>query len=64
MSRYIVQPMVGLRGIPCYVVMDTATEHGIEGYGCETWVQHRAADLNRKAGKRPTSERKGDDRYV
>ena len=64
MSRYIVQPMLGARGIPYYVVMDTATDHGIEGYGCELWAQHRAADLNRKAGKRPASEQKGGQNRV
>ena len=65
MSRYIVQPMLGARGVPYYVVMDTATEHGVEGYGCELWARHRADDLNRKAGdRRPTSEQKGGQNRV
>ena len=49
MSRYIVQPMLGSRGIPYYVVIDTETDHGIEGYGCELWAQHRADELNKKS---------------
>ena len=48
-SRYIVQPLLGSRGIPYYVVMDTASDRGIEGYGCELWAQHRADELNRTA---------------
>lgn len=51
-SRYIVQPLLGSRGIPYYVVVDTASDKGIEGYGCETWARHRADELNRTA-KRP-----------
>lgn len=54
MSRYIVQPMLGSRGIPYYVVVDTANDHGVEGYGCELWAQHRADALNRKRGKEDT----------
>lgn len=48
-SRYIVQPLLGSRGIPYYVVIDTASDKGIEGYGCETWARHRADELNRTA---------------
>ena len=47
MSRYIVQPMAGFHGVPYYVVIDTASDKGIEGYGCELWAQHRADELNR-----------------
>lgn len=42
MSRYIVQPMLGACGVPYYVVVDTATDHGVEGYGCATWARHWA----------------------
>jgi hypothetical protein len=48
MSRYIVTPILGLRNIPYYVVTDTSTGKGVEGYGCDTWAQHRADELNRK----------------
>lgn len=48
MSRYIVTPILGIRNIPYYIVMDTSTGKGVEGYGCETWAQHRAEELNRK----------------
>lgn len=47
MSRYIVTPILGIRNIPYYVVTDTATGKGVEGYGCDTWAQHRADELNR-----------------
>ena len=47
MSRYIVTPILGLRGVPYYVVTDTSTGKGLEGYGCDTWAQHRADALNR-----------------
>ena len=47
MSRYIVTPILGLRNIPYYVVTDTSTGKGVEGYGCDTWAQHRADALNR-----------------
>ena len=49
MSRYIVTPILGLRGVPYYVVTDTSTGKGIEGYGCDTWARHRADELNRTA---------------
>lgn len=62
--RYVVTPMLGSRGVPYYVVVDTVSDKGIEGYGCETWARHRAADLNRKAGKRPASEQKGGQNRV
>ena len=52
MSRYIVTPILGLRGVPYYVVTDTSTGKGLEGYGCDTWARHRADALNRTA-KRP-----------
>jgi hypothetical protein len=48
MSRYIVTPILGIRNIPYYVVTDTSTGKGVEGYGCDTWAQHRAEELNRK----------------
>lgn len=48
MSRYIVQPILGFNGSPYYVVWDTATNKGLEGYGCDTWAQHAADDLNRQ----------------
>ena len=54
MARYIVQPILGLRGVPYYVVTDTSTGKGLEGYGCETWARHRADALNRKRGKEDT----------
>ena len=47
MSRYIVTPILGIRNIPYYVVTDTSTGKGVEGYGCETWERHRADALNR-----------------
>ena len=47
MSRYIVTPILGLRGIPYYVVTDTSTGKGLEGYVCDTWAQHRADVLNK-----------------
>ena len=47
MSRYIVTPILGARGIPYYVVTDTSTGKGLEGYGCDTWAQHRADALNK-----------------
>lgn len=53
MSRYIVTPILGAGNIPYYVVTDTATGKGVEGYGCDTWAQHRADEMNRK-------EKKGD----
>jgi hypothetical protein len=40
--------MLGARDIPYYIVTDTATGKGVEGYGCETWARHRANKLNRK----------------
>jgi hypothetical protein len=46
--RYIVTPILGIRNIPYYVVTDTSTGKGVEGYGCDTWAQHRAEELNRK----------------
>ena len=49
MSRYIVTPIHGLRGIPYYIVIDTSTGKGVEGYGCETWARHRANALNRES---------------
>jgi len=54
MSRYIVTSVLGLRNIPYYVVTDTATGKGVEGYGCETWAQHRADALN--ASQRTNNE--------
>ena len=48
MARYIVTPILSPRNIPYYVVTDTFTGKGVEGYGCETWAQHRADKLNRK----------------
>ena len=47
MSRFIVTPILGLRNIPYYIVTDTSTGKGVEGYGCETWARHRADSLNR-----------------
>lgn len=49
MARYIVTPILGFRGVPYYVVTDTSTGKGIEGYGCDTWARHRADELNRTA---------------
>ena len=49
MSRYIVTPILSPRNIPYYVVTDTATGKGVEGYGCETWARHRAKELNRNS---------------
>ena len=54
MSRYIVTPILSPRNIPYYVVTDTSTGKGVEGYGCDTWAQHRADELNRE-------EKKGDE---
>lgn len=48
MSRYIVTPILGAGHVPYYIVTDTSTGKGVEGYGCETWAQHRADELNRK----------------
>lgn len=48
MSRYIVTPILGIRNIPYYIVMDTSTGKGVEGYGCDTWARHRASELNRE----------------
>ena len=45
MSRYIVTPILSPRNIPYYVVTDTSTGKGVEGYGCETWAQHRQSGL-------------------
>ena len=39
MSRYIVTPILSPRNIPYYVVTDTSTGKGVEGYGCDTWAQ-------------------------
>lgn len=58
MSRYVVMPMVGLRGALYYIVTDSATGKGVEGYGCETWAQHRADALN--ASQRTNNERGTD----
>ena len=44
--RYIVTPILSPRNIPYYVVTDTSTSKGVEGYGRETWAQHRADALN------------------
>ena len=49
MSRYIVQPMLGMHGAIYYIVTDTSTGKGLEGYGCDTWARHRADELNRTA---------------
>ena len=54
MSRFIVTPILSPRNIPYYVVTDTATGKGVEGYGCDTWARHRAEEMNRK-------EKKGDE---
>lgn len=63
--RYVVTPMLGARGVPYYVVVDTASDKGIEGYGCELWARHRADDLNRTAGdRRLASEQKGGQNRV
>ena len=51
MSRYIVTPILSPRNIPYYVVTDTATGKGVEGYGCETRAQHRASELNRDSAR-------------
>ena len=59
MSRYIVTPILGIRNIPYYVVTDTSTGKGVEGYGCETWAQHRADALN--ASQRTNNERGTDE---
>lgn len=48
-NRYVVMPILGLRGVPYYVVTDTSTGKGVEGYGCDTWARHRADALNRTA---------------
>ena len=53
MSRYVVMPMVGLRGALYYIVTDSATGKGVEGYDCEAWAQHRADALNGKANTAP-----------
>ena len=47
MSRYIVTPILSPHNIPYYVVTDTSTGKGVEGYGCETWARHMADALNR-----------------
>ena len=47
MARYIVTPILSPRNIPYYVVTDTSTGKGVEGYGCDTWARHRAEELNR-----------------
>jgi hypothetical protein len=52
--RYIVTPIIGMRGVPYYVVTDSATGKGVEGYGCELWAQHRADALNGSEGEPPT----------
>ena len=57
MSRFIVTPILSPRNIPYYVVTDTSTGKGVEGYGCEPWAQHRADDLNRK-NEGETNERR------
>ena len=49
MSRYIVTPILDIRNIPYYVVTDTSTGKGVEGYGCETWARHRVDALNRES---------------
>lgn len=54
MSRYIVTPILSPRNIPYYVVTDTSTGKGVEGYGCDTWARHRADALN--ASQRTDSE--------
>jgi len=59
MSRYIVTPILSPRNIPYYVVTDTATGKGVEGYGCEPWAQHRADALN--ASQRTNNERGTND---
>ena len=48
MSRYIVTPILSPRNIPYYVVTDTSTGKGVEGYGCEPWARHRANEMNMK----------------
>ena len=53
MSRYIVTPILGAGHVPYYIVTDTSTGKGVEGYGCDTWARHRAEEMNRK-------EKKGD----
>ena len=53
MSRYIVTPILSHRNIPYYVVTDTSTGKGVEGYDCEAWAQHRADALNGKANTAP-----------
>ena len=48
MSRYIVTPILGAGHVPYYIVTDTSTGKGVEGYGCDTWARHRASELNRE----------------
>ena len=53
--RYTVQPMLGARGVPYNVVIDTASDRGIEGYGCSTWARHRTDELNRQQKREETA---------
>lgn len=53
MSRYIVTPILSAGHVPYYIVTDTSTGKGVEGYGCEPWAQHRADALNGKANTAP-----------
>ena len=39
---------LGLQWDSYYIVIDTATDHGVEGFDYETWAQHRADNLNRQ----------------
>lgn len=57
MSKYIVLPILSPRNIPYYIVTDTSTGKGVEGYGCETWARHRADALNREENADDKSKR-------
>ena len=56
MSRYIVTPILGAGRVPYYIVTDTSTGKGVEGYGCDTWARHRASELNRDSARQSCAD--------
>ena len=48
-KRYIVQAKVNGRGIPIYVVIDSATGNWEAVRDCQLWAEHKAKDLNKQA---------------
>lgn len=49
--KYIVMPVIELRGYITYAVVDTTTQTTVRKYGCELWANHKAKEMNNKEHK-------------